>query len=232
MEDKYIRLTVADGSAMLVYTSFPASESAGPAIILLPEAFGVNHHICSIAEKFAGEGYTVISPELFHRTAPEYWEGNYEDFESFMPHYTAVTRKGLTDDVYTCYNWLTKRYNVDRNRIFSLGYSFGGMVSFLANTFLPLKAGASFYGGGTDQLTDLAKDLHGRHLFFWAGLDKRIKDENISPVINALDAAFKAYVNVKISYVDHGFNRDRFQNFNKAAADEAFSLTLNFFQHS
>ena len=73
----------------------------------------------------------------------------------------------MTADLQACYQWLTEQENVDAGRVFSIGYCLGGRVSFLANAVLPLKAGISYYGGGTDQLADKAKDLHGRHLFFW-----------------------------------------------------------------
>jgi carboxymethylenebutenolidase len=234
MENKenYIDLAIADGTEMAAYTSFPGTEGVTPAIILLQEAFGVNGHMRKIADKFAADGYTVITPELFHRTAPKYWEGDYSDFPSVMPHYSALTNEGLTADLQACYKWLSEQGNVDKNRIFSIGYCLGGRVSFLANAVLPLKAGVSYYGGGTDQIADKAKDLHGRHLFFWGGLDKHIKDENIKTVTNALDAAGKDYINVKISFADHAFSCDDRPNYNKTASDDALALTLAFLKNS
>jgi carboxymethylenebutenolidase len=234
MENKenFIDLPIPDSAQMVTYVAFPNIENVVPAIIILPEAFGVNDHICRVADQFAANGYTVIVPELFHRSAPKYWQGDYNDFQSFMPHYTAVTNEGLLLDLEACYKWLIERHFVDKERIFSIGYSFGGRVSFLANAVLPLKAAVSYYGGGTDELADRAKNLHGRHLFFWAGLDKRIRNENIKPIIDALDANGKDYINVKMSYVDHGFNRDGYQSYNQMAADDAMALTFAFLKNS
>lgn len=234
MENKenYMSLGIADGTEMAAYTAFPGTEGVTPAIILLQEAYGVNGHMRRVADKFASDGYAVITPELFHRTAPKYWEGDYSSFESVMPHYSALTNEGLTADLQACYQWLAEQGNVDKHRIFSIGYCLGGRVSFLANAVLPLKAGVSYYGGGTDQIAGRAKDLHGRHLFFWGGLDKHIKAENIKTVTDALDAAGKDYINVKISFADHAFSCDDRPNYNKTAADDALALTLAFLKNS
>ncbi len=229
----YADLAISDGTEMAAYIAKPENQNdKSPAIILLQEAFGVNGHMRNVADDFASRGYIVITPELFHRTAPKYWEGSYSNFEDVKPNYMALTNEGLTADVQACHKWLTEQPDVDSSSIFSIGYCLGGKVSFLANAVLPLKAGISYYGGGTDQLVDKAKDLHGRHLFFWGGLDKHIKQENIDPVLNALDDAGKEYINVKISFADHAFSCDDRPNYNKTAADDALALTLAFMKNS
>jgi len=232
-EKNYVELAISDGTKMGAYTAFPADSTTKlPAIILLQEAFGVNSHMRLVADNFAKDGYVVICPELFHHTAKKGETFSYNDFPAVMPHYSALTNEGLTADLQACYKWLTEQQSVDSSKVFSIGYCLGGRVSFLANAVLPLKAGISYYGGGTDQLADRAKDLHGRHLFFWGGLDKHIKDENIAAVISAMDAAGKDYINVKISFADHAFSCEERPNYNKTAADDALALTLAFMKNS
>jgi carboxymethylenebutenolidase len=231
-EQDYVSLQISDDTTMAAYISLPQNIKDGlPAIILLQEAFGVNHHMRMVADRYAAEGYIVIVPELFHRTAPVGFEGDYNDFSGVMPHYNALTNDGLTADLQACYQWLSNQ-PVAKDKIYSIGYCLGGKVSFLANAVLPLKAAVSYYGGGTDQLADKAIDLHGKHLFFWGGKDKHIKDENINTVLTALDAAGKDYVNVKISYADHAFSCNDRPNYNETAANEAWALTLAFLKNS
>lgn len=225
--EKYISLNINDGSTMQAYVAYPAKNvTAAPGLILFQEAFGVNQHIRNVADRFAAEGFVVVAPELFHRTAPAGFEGSYNDFPSLMPHYNAITNQGLIDDMTACHQWLTGE--IAGNAIYSIGYCLGGRVSFLANTVLPLKAAVSYYGGGTDQLADRAPRLHGKHLFFWGGKDKHIKAENISTVTNALDEAGKDYINVKFSYADHAFNCDERPAYHPVAAAEAWALTIAF----
>ena len=68
-QNEYVSLSVADGTAMRAYISRPSDAPRG-GLIVFQEAFGVNAHIRNVTDRFAGEGYLSIAPELFHRTAP------------------------------------------------------------------------------------------------------------------------------------------------------------------
>lgn len=224
-----VTLQVEDGTSMAAYVAYPENAANGlPAIIVLQEAFGVNHHIRNVADRFAREGYVAIAPELFHRTAPQGFEASYTDFPSVMPHLKSITPESLTADLQAAYQWLIRQPQVNPQTIFSAGYCLGGRASFVANAVLPVKAAVSYYGGGMDQLTPMAADLHGRHLFIWGGLDQHIPREQINTIIQAVEQAGKDYINVTFSYADHGFNCDERASYNEAASKEAWALTLAF----
>ena len=224
-------LPVSDGTTAHAYVARPPHATGPvPGIILLQEAFGVNHHIRSVADRLARAGYVVVAPELFHRTAAPGLEISYSDFASATPHFQAITNEGLTADVQAAHAWLGGQPDVAAGKIGSIGFCLGGRVSFLANAVLPLAAGVSYYGGGLQQLKDRAADLHAPHLFFWGGLDQHISKENIAEIIDAVDAAHKPYVNTVISYAGHGFNCDERPSYSPAAAREAWALTLAFFE--
>ena len=225
-----LALPVNDGTTMHAYTARPPQANGSvPGIILLQEAFGVNHHIRSVADRLARAGYAVVAPELFHRTAAPGLEISYNDFPSAMPHFQGITVEGLTADLHAAHAWLTGQPAVAAYKIGSVGFCLGGRVSFLANAVLPLAAAVSYYGGGLQQLKDRAADLHAPHLFFWGGLDQHISKDHIAEVIEAVDAAQKPYVNTVISYADHGFHCDERPSYNADAAHEAWTLTLAFF---
>jgi len=232
--EKYVNLKVADGTDMEAYTAIPADALGrnAPGLILLQEAFGVNHHIRDVADRFALQGYVVIAPELYHRTAPPYFEGDYTNFETIKPHASAMTIKDNEADLKAAHHWLRHYELVNPENIFSIGYCMGGRISFLANTCLPLSAGVSYYSGNIAQVAERAASVSGRHLFFWGGLDKHIGQDQIDTVIKSMDAAGKDYINVKISYADHGFNCDERASYNEKAAKEAWALTLAFFKNN
>jgi len=234
MMEKYIHLKVDDGSEMEAYTAIPADAMGrnAPGLILLQEAFGVNHHIRDVADRFAAQGFVVIAPELFHRSAPPYFEGSYSDFPSIMPHMNALSIEGNTADLKAAYHWLKHHELVNPANIFSIGYCMGGRVSFLANATLPLSAGVSYYGGNIKILADKAADVSGRHLFFWGGLDKHIGQDQIDLITGALDSAGKEYINVKFSYADHAFACDERPSYNEDATKEAWAMTLAFFENN
>ena len=228
-DQNFVTLSVADGSEMRAYVAYPASTGPVPGIILLQEAFGVNHHIRSVADRLAAAGYAVIAPELFHRTAAPGLEIAYANFNTeAAPHYSAINNDDLTADLRAAHAWLGTQPLVKADKIASIGFCLGGRVSFLANAVLPLAAGVSYYGGGTHTLTNRAQDLHAPHLFFWGGLDAHISKGHIAQVIEAVEAAQKPYINTVISYADHGFNCDERPSYHPEAAKEAWALTLAF----
>jgi carboxymethylenebutenolidase len=225
----YIELKVADGSSMAAYVAFPEANTAGsPAIIVLQEAFGVNNHIRNVADRFAAAGYVAVAPELFHRTAPKGFAGDYADFSTVTPHTSKLTNDGFKADLEAVLEWLNTQTNADISRVYAIGYCMGGRVAFIANALLPLKAAVSYYGGGLDKVAHMAPNLHGKHLFIWGGKDVHIKDDNINAVVCAVEAAGKDYINVKISYADHGFNCDERPSYNEAASKEAWALVMAF----
>lgn len=225
-----VTLQVNDGSAMAAYVARPQNEGENrhPGIIVLQEAFGVNSHIRSVADRLAGQGYVAIAPELFHRTAPGF-EGDYKDFASVKPHVQAVTTETAEADVRAAFDWLRAQARVESDLIYSVGFCMGGRVSFLANSLLPLRAAVSFYGARiAPDLLDRAATLHGPMLLFWGGLDKHIKAEHRQAVADALQAQGKTYVNVEFSNADHGFFCDERAAYQPQAARQAWILMLEF----
>jgi carboxymethylenebutenolidase len=233
IQQNYTNLIITDGSPMAAYISYPENlKPDSSAIIVLQEAFGVNGHIRNVADRFAAEGYIAIAPELFHRTAPKGFTGDYTDFSTVAPHTSQLTQEGIEADLKAVWQWLSTQSNVDLGKVYAIGYCMGGRVAFIANALLPLKAAVSYYGGALDKVAYLAPGLHGKHLFYWGGKDAHIKQDMINTVINAVEEAGKDYINVKISYADHGFNCDERSSYNEAASKEAWALTLTFLKNN
>lgn len=224
-----VELAVADGTRMVAYMARPEQGGPYPGLLLFQEAFGVNHHIRSVSDRFAAEGYVVIAPELFHRTAPPGFEGSYTDFAAVMPHAKAVTPETAELDIQSAYEWLRSNTQVKPNEISSVGFCMGGRVSFLANSLVPLRAAVSFYGGGiAPGLLDRVSKLQAPSLLIWGGLDKHITPEHRKAVTEALRALQKIYVNVEFSRADHGFFCDERTAYEPHSARQAWALTLEF----
>jgi carboxymethylenebutenolidase len=224
-----VELAVSDGTRMVAYVARPEHGGPHPGLLLFQEAFGVNHHIRGVSDRFAAEGYVVIAPELFHRTAPPGFEGSYTDFAALKPHYEAVTTGTAEVDLRSAYEWLSSNAQVKTDEISSVGFCMGGRVSFLANSVVPLRSAVSFYGGGiAPGLLDRAAKLGAPSLLIWGGLDKRITAELRKAVTDALSAQQKVYVNVEFSRADHGFFCDERATYEPHSAQQAWALTLEF----
>jgi carboxymethylenebutenolidase len=181
-----------------------------------------------VTERFARQGFVAIAPELFHRTGPGF-EGKYDDFAATMPHIKAVSLTTAEADIRASFEWLGARKDVKAEEIYSVGFCLGGKISFLANTLLPLCATASFYGGGIAQeLLGRASLVKSPMLLVWGGLDKHIKSEHRQAVADALKENGKVYVHLEFSNADHGFFCDERSAYQPQAAEQAWSLLLEF----
>jgi carboxymethylenebutenolidase len=219
----------SDGSQMSAFVARPETTKA-PALIVLQEAFGVNDHIKDVTKRFAEQGYLAVAPELFHRTAPPEWTAGYGNFEPIKPHLQAVTTEAITADVRAVYDWIEQDSQAITDKVGAIGYCMGGRAAFVANATLPLQAASSYYGGGTDQLLDLAPKQHAPMLFCWGGLDKHITADKRRVVIDAMNSAEKPYINTEFSFADHAFFCDARPNYNPIAAKQAWTLTLSFLE--
>jgi len=220
----WVDLRTDDGTSLRAFVARPDGR-ATRGLLLFQEAFGVNTHIRDVAGRFAAEGFLVISPELFHRTAPGF-ECAYTDFSLAAPHLQAITEQGLDADVRAAFGWL-EREGAGGNAA-AVGYCLGGRVAFVANSAVPLKAAASYYGGRIPPLLGRAPRLSGPMLFFWGGQDHHIPEADRQAVISGVRDANKVFVNVLFSDADHGFFCDARASYHPAAAAQAWSLTKTF----
>ncbi len=237
LETRTVSLCVSDGTTMPAYLARPARTRSSAGLLVFQEAFGVNHHIRDVTERFARAGYTALAPALFHRTDAAF-EGAYNQFVASRPHIQALTDTGLMEDIRAGYEWLAADGGGQCAAIGAVGFCLGGRVSFLADAEMPFRAAVSFYGGGIApggqrSLPDLltrAVDLHGPILLFWGGLDAHIRFEQTRAVEDALHAAGKDYTQVTFSQADHGFFCDERDSYEPNAARQAWALTLAFFE--
>lgn len=224
-----VELKVSGSNPMRAYISRPSGKEPHPGLIVFQEAYGVNAHIRNVTDRFAAQGYIAIAPELFHRTAPAGFEGNYKDFSSVEPHYRAYTNEGGEADIRAAYEWLHSNGDVKVNQISCAGFCLGGRVAFLANSVVPMRSAVSFYGGGiAPGLLDRASKLHGPALLIWGGLDRHITAQHRKAVTDALAAAHKQFVNVEFSNADHAFFCDDRAAYEPNAARQSWALTLEF----
>jgi carboxymethylenebutenolidase len=223
-----IQLAVSDGTKMNAYVARPEGARK-PGLILLQEAFGVNGHIRDVARRLAGDGYVVVAPELFHRTATAGQEFAHDNFNAIMPHMQAVTVDTMTADMKAAYDFLAKDKQSAGAGAGAIGFCMGGRAAWVANAKLPLKAAVAFYGGRiAPDLLNLAADQHGPILLGWGGLDAHIPSTQTRAIDDALVAAKKNAVSITFQQADHAFCCDDRPNYHPAAAREAWALIKEF----
>lgn len=232
-------LTVETNTGLMdVYIASPSEKDKHPVVIVLQEAFGVNHHIKDICHRLADEGFLAAAPELYHREG-RHLVASYEDRKAFMPLMSTLTNKGIIDDVRNTINFLENLPGADLSRIHCIGFCVGGFAAALCATKLKLDRVVSFYGGGIVharegfKLTPLLDDLKlikSKSLFFFGGQDASIPMEDINVIKEKL-ASNKVPAEVIVyPEANHGFFCNERKSFNKQAAEAAWRVTLDFFK--
>jgi carboxymethylenebutenolidase len=121
-------------------------------VLVLPEVFGINGWIRSVAERLAGEGYTALAVPLYARTAPDLELGYGPEELALGRRHKELTRTDqLLSDVSLAADWLQGRLASATARppgLGCVGFCFGGHVALLAATLPQVKATVDFYGAG------------------------------------------------------------------------------------
>ncbi len=208
--------------------------SAPRALIVIQEAFGVNGHIRDVADRFAGQGYYVVAPELFHRTGSP--EVAYDNFDAAREHMGALNKDDIETDLRNAAAYLNEQ-GYPTSSIGIVGYCMGGTVTFFAATLGIVGAAAAYYGSGLragrfgfDGQIAMAPSITCPVIGFYGDLDASIPVEEVEELRTALAATNQPTDVVRYADAHHGFHCDgRPAVYGAEAAADAYQRTLTFF---
>jgi len=231
MDTRTSTLDTPDGP-MPLYEALPEGPARG-AVVVIQEAFGVNHHIEDVTRRFAAVGYHAVAPHLFHRTgAPAF---GYDDFSVVVEHMVALSDDGILADVEAAVAHLHGAGWSDR-QIGIVGFCMGGRVTFLAAGHLALGAAVGFYGGGIvhgrtevmPSLLPLVTALRTPWLGLYGDADPGIPVEEVEQLRDELNAGADVDTAI-VRYPDaqHGFHCDARDAYLESAATDAWARTLD-----
>ena len=212
-----IDLKAADGHTFSAYTAGPANGTKG--IVMIQEIFGVNHHMRDMADRFAAQGYAVVTPALFDR-AQRGVELGYtpDDIAAGRDLRMKLTDAQVMADVEAAANHLAGK------KLGIVGYCFGGTVAWWGATRTRKFAASScWYGGGIAGTKDEAPNCP---------VQMHFGEKDASIPMNDVDAVKAAQAKAEI-YVymgaGHGFGCDERGSFSKPDYELAQQRTLDFF---
>ena len=86
--------------------------------IVLPEVFGLNAWVRSVADRLAAQGHPALAVPLFSRTAPDL-ELAYDasDLAEGRRHKDATTSEQILADVAAAVSWFRARYQIGRAHV-------------------------------------------------------------------------------------------------------------------
>ena len=203
------------------YVALPdPTDSAGPAVLLIHEWWGINDHIRDLAGRYAAEGFICVAPDLYRGTV-----ARDQEHASQLMHDLPL-EDGI-DTITRAAEETKRKFGEGKQGI--TGYCMGGTFALRAaceiHTFA---AAAPFYGDIPEEAT-LAR-LMVPTLFIAGARDKWINPEKVSEL---KEAAHKYNLPVEVvSYdADHAFFNDtRAEVYNAAAAADAWRRVLDLFR--
>ncbi|MDO6351157.1 dienelactone hydrolase family protein [Synechococcus sp. YX-04-1] len=211
-------------------------SSSNRVYVVLPEVFGVNGWVRSVADRLAAYGHPALAVPLFTRTAPDL-ELAYEtsDLAQGRRHKDATTTEQILADVAAAVSWIGAR--CPQAAIHVVGFCFGGHAAFLAATLPGVEQAVDFYGagvsrmrpGGGDPSLALLPEVMARLTCVFGTADPLIPAEDREAIRAALrkaDPAGERLRFVECVGADHGFMCEVRSNFDPQASAQGWHLLL------
>jgi len=208
------------------FLALPPAGS-GPGLLLLQEIFGVNEHIRAVAEQYALDGFVVLAPDVFWQQQRRLEIGYMpEDIQRGRAMAMAADRGALQRDLVDAVKDLRARPEVRGRGIGAIGYCMGGRLAYLAAATAGIDAAVAYYGGGIQDMLELAPRITCPMQFHYGALDANIPLSAVDKVRAAMagqPAEVWVYANA-----DHGFNCWARGSYQAASAALAHGRALQF----
>lgn len=199
----------------------PADGGARGSVVVIHENRGLNPYIADVARRVAAAGFTALAPDGLSPLGG--YPGTDEEGKAMQ---RTLDRSKLLEDFIAAFRHLKADAN-SNGKVGAVGFCYGGGVCNAMAVRLPdLAASVPFYGSQPK-----AADVPGIKsplLLHYAGLDKRINRgwPDYEAALKANGKAFTAHV---YPNTNHGFHNDTTPRYDRAAAELAWSRTIDFF---
>jgi carboxymethylenebutenolidase len=214
-----ITLKAKDGFSFSAYRADPEGKPRG-AMVVIQEIFGVNHHIKSVADRYAALGYVAIAPYVFDR-AEKNFDAGYDQpsMERGRGARGKISTEALLMDTQAAIDTVKSA-----GKVGIVGYCMGGSVAFLSACRLDGLACAVGYYGGQIAQTPEEKPRVPTMLHFG--------DQDQSIPLTDVEKIRKGQPGMPIFVykAGHGFHCDERASFNAEAAQVAACRSQEFFQ--
>ncbi|HEY6843500.1 MAG TPA: dienelactone hydrolase family protein [Thermoanaerobaculia bacterium] len=200
------------GSGYLVE---PSGKGKHPALIVIQEWWGLNDWVKDQAERYAGEGFVALAPDLYRgkiATTPEVAH----ELMRGLPQDRAIA------DMKAAFNYLASRKDVDASRIGVIGWCMGGGFALDLTLAEPrIAATVINYGHLVTDPASIAK-IHAPLLGNFGGKDQGITPADVNAFATALKKDGKKF-DIKVYHdAGHAFmNPNNKAGYVKADAEDA-----------
>jgi carboxymethylenebutenolidase len=228
-----VTLTSADRTRVAAYGARAAAPS-GAGIVILPDVRGLHPFFEELALRFAETGIDAIAIDYFSRTAGTGRRG--ADFE-YASHVPLTRHETLNMDIAAAAAYLRSSEGGAVQRLYTVGFCFGGRLSYLqAASGIDAAGVIGFYGppvgpniAGLPAPADEAPGFTSPVLAIWGGADRGIGPEAAEAFHQALDRAGVPHTTVTYPGAPHSFF-DRHADEHAEASADAWRQMLDFME--
>jgi carboxymethylenebutenolidase len=226
-----LTLTSADGTPVAAYAARAAAPS-GAGIVILPDVRGLHPFFEELGLRFAEAGADAIAIDYFSRSAGTGRRGADFDYASHVP----LTRSDtLNADVAAAAAHLRSVDEGAVERLYTVGFCFGGRLSFLqAASGIGAAGVIGFYGppvgpntAGLAAPADEVARFTCPVLAIWGGADRGIGPEAVQAFDDAMDGAGVTHTTLVYPGAPHSFF-DRTASEHAEASADAWRRVLDF----
>jgi len=205
------------------YVALPDEVTADTkAVLVIQEWWGLNDHIKDITERYAGEGFIAIAPDLYRGEVA----ASPEEAAKMMD---ALEIEDGLDTIQNAMLKATEKYEISRFGI--TGFCMGGTYALQAACKLEgIHAAAPFYGDTPDEFT--LQNLKCPVIFISGTKDQWINAEKVGELERLAKVNTLPIESVKYE-ADHAFFNDtRPEVYDETAAKDAWAKVVAFFNEN
>ncbi len=207
------------------------TPSRRKAVLVLPEVFGVNGWVRSVADRIAALGVPALAMPLFARTAPDL-ELDYtaEALAEGRRHKDACSTEQILTDVKAAITWLEAALKPAEAaaaplEITVVGFCFGGHAALLAASLPEVSHTFDFYGAAPS--LELVPQVQGQLTCLCGTADPLIPAADRRAIADALASADPSGERLRyeeLAAADHGFMCEARDSFDAAASQRGWQL--------
>ena len=219
-----LRLSSADGTKFMAY-AVRAAKPTGAGMVVIPDVRGLHQYYKDLADRFAEVGVDSVAIDFFARTAPS---DDRSDKFDFMSHVPQTKPDQLQADIGAAAAYLRGKEGGQVRSLFSVGFCFGGALSYLqAASGLDYAGVSGFYGWplGLKRWPERPKpiDAVSRYkspvLSLFGGADEGIPQADVDAFDGACKKAGVKHDVTVYPGAPHSFFDRKFAEFADASAD-------------
>lgn len=162
-----LTLRSADGTEFMAYAA-RAATPRGAGVVVMPDVRGLHSFYKELAARFAEAGIDAVAIDYFGRTAET---PNRDESFAYRPHVEQTKPDQIAADVAAAIAYLRSPEGGAVERVFTVGFCFGGAQSWRQSAAQPDLAGTIGFYGMPSRVRDVIGRMRAPLLLLVAGED-------------------------------------------------------------